>query len=296
MSHFTVLVPAADEAELASKLAPFHEFECTGHDDQYVQDIDITDKVKSSIEKQGSLEEGLSWYGLENRVVSDEGEIDRTDKHKYGYAVVQDSQLVKAIDRTNPNKKWDWWRVGGRWSGLLNDKDSELAGNVDWNAIYESYRSKEISEWHNRQSYLKTAKAEKSAPDEVFNKANELWNADHKPRQEAVRETFGDFDTCLLWLNAENLADKNGDHHWFDEWKDIKKYLMSEVDYLATLHRIAQTFAFIDLEGHWNQRGEMGWWGMVDEEEGTNNYDEAWWKFVESLPAHQRMYVVDCHI
>ena len=42
MSHFVVMVIGEDpEAELA----PFHEFECTGLDDQYVQDVDITEEV-----------------------------------------------------------------------------------------------------------------------------------------------------------------------------------------------------------------------------------------------------------
>ena len=39
MSHFTVLVIGPNVPE---QLAPYHEFECTGRNDQYVQDIDKT--------------------------------------------------------------------------------------------------------------------------------------------------------------------------------------------------------------------------------------------------------------
>ena len=39
MSHFTVLVIGSNVTE---QLAPYHEFECTGRNDQYVQDIDKT--------------------------------------------------------------------------------------------------------------------------------------------------------------------------------------------------------------------------------------------------------------
>ncbi len=39
MSHFTVLVIGDNPEE---QLAPYHEFECTGLDDQYVMDLDET--------------------------------------------------------------------------------------------------------------------------------------------------------------------------------------------------------------------------------------------------------------
>lgn len=40
MSHFTVTVVGDDPEQ---QLTPFHEFECTGRDDQYVIDVDVTD-------------------------------------------------------------------------------------------------------------------------------------------------------------------------------------------------------------------------------------------------------------
>jgi len=49
MSHFTVLVIGDNVDE---QLAPFHEFECTGENDQYVQDIDITEDVKDDYAKK----------------------------------------------------------------------------------------------------------------------------------------------------------------------------------------------------------------------------------------------------
>lgn len=42
MSHFAVLV-IGDNVE--GQLAPYHEFECTGRDDQYIQDIDQTEEA-----------------------------------------------------------------------------------------------------------------------------------------------------------------------------------------------------------------------------------------------------------
>lgn len=44
MSHFAVLV-IGDNPE--AQLAPYHEFECTGKNDQYVQELDTTEEFKS---------------------------------------------------------------------------------------------------------------------------------------------------------------------------------------------------------------------------------------------------------
>ena len=48
MSHFTVLVIGNNVEE---QLQPYHEFECTGTDDKYVKDIDITEDVRDAYNK-----------------------------------------------------------------------------------------------------------------------------------------------------------------------------------------------------------------------------------------------------
>jgi len=47
MSHFTTIVfsKTGTELEIELLMAPYHEFECTGINDEYVQDVDITEKA-----------------------------------------------------------------------------------------------------------------------------------------------------------------------------------------------------------------------------------------------------------
>lgn len=107
MSHYTVAVITAEQPTddaLSAILQPWHEYECTGIDDQYVVDLDVTDEMRADFEKYGgegrSFEEFVpDWSGAE---VRDDG---------------------RCILRTNPNKKWDWWKIGGRWTGMLKLKD-----------------------------------------------------------------------------------------------------------------------------------------------------------------------------
>lgn len=55
MSHFTVLVVTKEEPTkevLGKELGPFHQFECTGRDDEYVQTIDITEEAIKEYKSQ----------------------------------------------------------------------------------------------------------------------------------------------------------------------------------------------------------------------------------------------------
>src|ERR1043165_1149323 len=152
MSHFTVLVIGSN---IEQQLHPFHEFECTGISDEFVVDVDITEEVQSDIEEQGSLEKGLEWaYCLSNKVVSDENQVDRDGAHKFGYAVVRDGKLIKAVNRTNPNEKWDWYQVGGRWSGffLLKDgsrADQALFKDIDIKGMRQEAENKATERYNN---------------------------------------------------------------------------------------------------------------------------------------------------
>jgi hypothetical protein len=102
MSHFTVLVPAVNEEELEAMLLPYHEYECTGIK-EYTKFVPA-DMVELQADhkkygKNESLEEfAEDWAGYK--------------KNSYGvYGRI-----------TNPNSKWDWWLVGGRWTGMLQLK------------------------------------------------------------------------------------------------------------------------------------------------------------------------------
>lgn len=121
MTHFVGLVVAETREEIDALLAPFHEFECTGRDDEYVVDVDKTEEARERYAKEtdpsDSFEDwAADYYGTP--IVASEAEIDRSETHKYGF-ILKVGDDVKIIDRTNPNKRWDWWVVGGRWGDVI---------------------------------------------------------------------------------------------------------------------------------------------------------------------------------
>jgi hypothetical protein len=296
MSHFAVMVIGDNHK---AQLQPFHEFECTGYDDEYVEDTDITDEVLAHFErfaeegKENPLQEALEWHGLENQVVEDSSQLDLSGTHKYRYAIVQDGQLVKVVERTNPNAKWDWYQVGGRWTGFLKLKpgaegeigepglmtpeakdgwaDCARKGDVDWDGM-RSEAEKEAAEHYDKMRSL--------APDdwtpwetirdqsESIDKAREVYRA--QPQVNAIRE-----EDC--WCNVDSFLEERG------------RYIE-----LAGKSAVA-TFAIL-RDGEWIERGEMGWWAIISNDVGKENWMDKAWEIIQSLSDDELITVVDCHI
>lgn len=261
MSHFTVLVPAKDQAELEARLLPYHEYECTGieaYTEFVPHDMDELQKDYAEYGDGRPFDEFIpDWCG---GFKNEQGVWGR---------------------KTNPNAKWDWWVIGGRWSGTLLLKpgswgkgtngeggvmssantdpkraDSALAGDIDWDAMQAEQCAEKLDLYRKWQSL-----PDKDTVDD-----------------DAYRKALMDSD--LFWVDRLESDDLNS---------------MTEAEYVAKWGEArAGTFAYIDLDAKWNARADMGWFAM--ESDHNEDYHAAWRQFVRSLPAEQRVYVVDCHI
>jgi len=208
MSHFTVLVVGENPEQ---QLQPFHEFECTGVNDEYVQSIDITQDVLNQI-KESSFSDGLGYYGLDDRIVEDEADINLEHNHKYGYAVVKNGNLIKAVKRTNPNARWDWYQLGGRWRGIFKIKVGATFAKIGQASLLDE--GHKYDAFHCDQLRLKDldivgmeedTKKEKS---EVFDKVFTIINNNGgiPPRFKTLIEKYGEM---LLEEQKNNLKAEN---------------------------------------------------------------------------------------
>jgi hypothetical protein len=80
---------------------------------------------------------------------------------------------------------------------------------------------------------------------------------------------------------------------WF-QYKDYQDGRLSEDEYKRKQSLMGMTYAFIDCEGIWHQRAQVGWWGCDWDEQPE--YEADWWKFVRGLDKEQRVYLLDAHI
>ena len=201
----------------------------------------------------------------------------------------------------NPNATWDWYLVGGRWTGLLNLKGpvSVLAENPGGEA------------WSGEPGLM-------TEPNESLRKADTAlckdidWDAMMSEDWQDSYRIYTRIQECRSIILAEEGIDLEEHREAYEKWmsafgedekpdRSLEEYALRratvrkyEKVFDAKYERKALTYAFIDLEGHWCGRGKMGWWGISMDEQ--DSYDAAFWKFVESLPGDQRVFVVDCHI
>lgn len=319
MSHFSVLVvtDTADRQQLDNALWPFHEFECTG-EERYIQEIDITDEARAEFaesttrvyrDASGALHDayedrffrdptpdeaqrigplgGTGWGGGVSYTSKDWGDgrgyrtkvhhvpdgyedlrapsaeresfaewaqhyygrallrmgDEATDAHKYGYILVnEDGEVVRVVKRTNPNKKWDYWTIGGRYSGCLivggKPCDHARFGSIDMDEIRRANRERRVRAVEEARAEVDAGKSE-----------------------ELTRYLYGEY------IFSPGYADR--DQAW--------------------------TFAVLK-HGAWLERGEMGWWGIVSNEETPEDWDEAYRIVLASIRPDQHVWIVDCHI
>lgn len=285
MSHFTVMVIGKNPED---QLAPYHEFECTGENDQYVQDIDNTSEVLELMtgDEPMTLQEALAYHGLEDRTIK-EGEAPGTDDtHKYGYAVLNaKGELVKAIDRTNPNAKWDWYQLGGRWTGFLLQKnghrvDSALKKDIDFELMAERARVKAVDEYNDLAKQFGGE----------FPKIDILWSqmladtsfTDHQARRDAY------------WAQPA-LA----------KMKELKldSYRTDLEDYQCTVEEFGNraadksiaTYALV-IDSKWYAKGEMGWFGMSSGDCDQSEWNAKVREMIAGIPDDTLISIYDCHI
>jgi hypothetical protein len=338
VSHFPVLVITATQPTddlLTATLQPWHEFECTGTDDQYVQDVDRTEEAREHFDQREDKTETAAaviegWFGWE--AIGPGEQPDLIGKHKYGYLRVDaDGQIVQAIDRTNPNKKWDWWVVGGRWKGMLRPTAAAAVREVERTGeaatfdhlkgrpglMGSSYSDDRMasrrSDLDFAQMKAEAAKCRRASWDETVAEAHKAGFAGDAAALDALRREFYRARKVehAAWLAGGEPRDRRAHYlahmpggllRWqdvFDHFLHPRSTRSTDADvpieeWIAAAPALA-TFALVK-DGQWFQRGRMGWWGCVSDEKDEGEWEREFDKLIESIPGDHWLTVVDCHI
>jgi hypothetical protein len=363
MSHFSVLVAVKGPDDVDAALQPFHEFECTGHDDQYVQNIDKLAETRENYEKDtatlvierpdgtrvNAFEKGEyrdefrpfikdgrltlpdgykemrdepakdyetfleyvdSQYGL--HVLTGDEVPDLENLHKYGWVRVRDGEVTEVIDRTNPNKQWDGWVVGGRWQGMLMVKpgvETAVTGrpglmgsssgrggvdgcykrDLDVAAMKTAAVAQRQAQWD--ETKAKAVEKGLDVSDLVLDDLRRQYCTKRKAEREAwVAVKTNRRDHYLTFMGKDAAYDEifyDWDARTTESDMPIGEWIRSAPPF--------QTFAVL-LDGKWYERGSMGWWGVVSDEKDDAVWSAEFAKMIDGLPDDTWLTVVDCHI
>lgn len=313
MSHFTVLV-IGDDVE--KQLQPYHEYECTGTEDEYVIDVNKDEDVKEYLEKElfygTNKETGKDDYEYsESRAeetLNDWKKISRLEyfqskemtQEEIDEEIIEDEGLEKNEDgswyrKTNPNAQWDWWVIGGRWTGFLKLKegtqgevgrpglfgepaedgyaDSVMKKDIDFQGMFNEAENKAAIE------YDKIFKVIKDTP------VAESWKS--------VRERFEDISEAREFYHDQERVKVLKE---VDVWVNLDDYQVERDVYIRrSKSRAISTYAVVK-DSEWYSKGKMGWWGMSSDEVEQDEWDQKMLELIESVPDDTLFTLVDCHI
>ena len=278
MSHFSVMVISDDYETL---LAPFDE---NIEMDRYVQYTkeELIAKERKSIQntKENCYDKWLAdKEGYEKdctnprHLIMLEEEfplrLKWTDEECYKSAIEwyepdQIGEEGEVYSTYNPDSQWDWYQLGGRWSGLLKLKDG-AEGVTGSTGLMDSHANKGAQwvdqakfkdiDWERMKdnpSYIKSAKKEWKDAEE----GKGLYKLEY------YKERYGTLENFI----AERCA--------FGTW------------------------AVVTEDGEWLEKGEMGWWGLSSEthEEAKKWSDGFYETFLKDRKPDDVISIIDCHI
>lgn len=387
MSHFSVIVATKDEPTdevLSRELQPFHEFECTGIDDQYVQDVDKTAEAREeySNAKTTRLRDGngilhspyddqfyrdpteeeaktvglgtgfgggLSWtskdwgdgrgyrakvqfvpegmyeievpksqvqsfrdfvegyYGIKPVLYSEKPDLKQ--EHKYGFTQLDASgDVIKVIDRTNPNAKWDYWRIGGRYAGKFQKKGRAPATRKDlsWEWKHSSHDERPTGVDICRKSDLDAAVMKAQAVESRRRYWAECMEKTGLSDANLVAAIHAHRATHAKWLELPeprpcekdflDWSAANGGvfaHELGKLWDEPElRESQSSEDWIKSAPALT-CFAFL-MDGKWAAEGKMGWWASVSN--ANSDWQSDFMQIFETIPDDYWLTVVDCHI
>lgn len=192
---------------------------------------------------------------LEDYIKSDGYEIDETTG-KYGYW-------------TNPNAKWDWYQVGGRWKGLLKASVGE----------------------HGEPSLVSPRKDIKGRYDIA-----KVKDIDFTPDQEQYDNAIRFWEVVVE--GAELKDGENKDDFFTPYTTEYYQKHYGSKEQFARERSEFSTFAVVTNDGKWHEKGNMGWFGMSSETgEESIAWHNSWYDtFIKDLDEDMYVIIVDCHI
>lgn len=319
MSHFTVLVIGEN---IEKQLAPYAEQE---FEDQYGVFNNMEEEYRTefetgtidAVEVNGHM---YSKYDQQFRNYSDPlsagynypaTAVFKTVPHKEFYANFEEylsnyHGVDEPDERTglygywnNPNAQWDWYSVGGRWTGYFKPKVG-THGTLGRSGSFDNQPRKG---WVDQIRYCdidfeSMKKDAELTAHETYDKVDAILKGREIPSWERIREKHGDDikATREEYHSHPVIKDFNeAKFDWFGVDLEVEYGSGREAYVQRCVNRTSVPFAVL-YDGKWYQKGEMGWFGMSSDKMTQEQWNEEYWKLLETLEPDTLLTLVDCHI
>lgn len=285
------------------------------HDNEFAVKVDKGEKEKNpfAMTKQvipSNLEKrNVDWseiYPTFEEFIEDYGGYKKDDiTGKYGYW-------------QNPNAKWDWYEIGGRWAGFFKLKPGETGfqgkqynftqeypesnradvcfkAQLDLEGMRKESMDRAKARWELARKIMLTT--DFLDWDEVKEKFNVTPTKDSKGDVEAARKFYW-AQPVVKRFRDYSVTEEGRNNELLDLFSGPDEFQVPLEVYLERArHRAVTTHAYV-RHGKWHEHGRMMMFATIDP--GTEIDEETWWSkysnMLDSLPDDALLVLVDCHI
>lgn len=221
----------------------------------------------------------------------------------------------------NPNRKWDWYQLGGRWNGYFQLKTSQVksgvvglpgvfgaprdnyegradaarVGDIDFDAMMD--QAGDAAREH-YQLVKRTLGGEIPTLDISW---QQVLEDDSIGDIHAKRDYYHSQPAIQIVKKAQEAANRGeielpeGKEHLF-LFFHLEDFQCTEEEYVERARQGAiSTFAVVK-DSEWYEKGEMGWWASVSNEKEQSDWNKEFSSFLKELPEDTVLSIYDCHI
>ena len=278
MSHFVVLVIGEN---LEEKLAPYNEEkQVKPYIDTKREEVEETFrkiKKEAAMSSFKQFQSYLDGWRIQKRApaylrkYSSKMSLSEFVDEYYGQKMDENGNLLTTY---NPDSKWDWYQIGGRWAGMLLLKEDAQGSVGRPSLLMNDFK-------------YKPQEADSGRFDDID------WEAmQNNPEEEKRLRDFWKIATDKD-LSGEERINKGvylTPQYYLDMYK-------TEDEYVRRL-TLFSTYAVITDDGKWHGKGDMGWFGMSSEsDEEAVDWDNGYWdRFLADMEPDTLITILDCHI
>jgi len=194
----------------------------------------------------------------------------------------------------NPDSKWDWYEVGGRWDGYFTLKNGKKANvcrkrDIDLKAMTTKSYEKAINYYNTVANCF---------PDGKIPKVETLWkDLFHIDNLGERGKVYHNQPALLALQKAQSNKELTQfQRDLLNTWEfDLEDFNDLTAEQYAEI-RARESFVphVIVINGEWIQKGRMGWFGISKDED--ENWTETFYAIWDKIHYNSLITAIDFHI
>ena len=266
MSHYSVAVFTKPNGKsLTDLLAPYDEnLEVESYIYKTREDI-----INNGIKYKNDIKEGKIKLSEYNQDIYNANDTDSLFNAVCKYYEYKPDENGNVWSTYNPDSKWDWYSIGGRFPGKLKSNKGQHGDGSAFHSnpmVYGEFDSARVGD------------IDFSMDMDTYNNAIRYWEVavEKQPLKEGE--------------DPDDFINYYRDGFFEEYYRDKETY--------AKIMASTTTFAVVTPDGKWHEKGQMGWFGASSETADESldwdlHYKE---RFIDNAEPDWTLTIVDCHI